>query len=144
MPNPGLFTASVSCPDPGGGYTIDGPAATRLDGRIHVSATIAQMPRFLGELPSFHPSEPITTLKPDETVVFDIQSVDGSGQAGESYQIRVVTPEAPCQRVPSGCDEGRSSSVGAGSQPYSLASRVSPWRMLEFEENMTPCCEPPM
>ena len=47
VPSPGPFTASVSCPAPGGGYTIDGRAAAVLDRRIRVSATVDETPRYL-------------------------------------------------------------------------------------------------
>ena len=96
VPNPGLFTASVSCPPEGGGYTIAGRAPVLMQGRIRITVTIAGESRFLGEIPSFHSIDPVVGVAPSQGVRFDIQSVDPSGQAGESYPIDVVTPEAPC------------------------------------------------
>ncbi len=96
-PNPNLFTAGVSCPVPGGDFTIEGRAAMLWTERIRVSATVeGGEPQFLGELSSFQALEPITGLASNQTVRFDIESVDRTGETLASYDIDVVTPQAPC------------------------------------------------
>lgn len=95
-PPPAYFSAQVECLTPGGGYTVKGHAGMLTNQRIRVTATIGGAPLYLGEFSTFQRVPPIPGQAPSSSVGFDIQSVDLSGQAGETYRVDVVMPDAPC------------------------------------------------
>jgi hypothetical protein len=95
-PTPGFLRVSIDCPVPGGGYELDSRVPASAPGSVRVSATIAGVPRYLGEIPRFTHAPAITGVGPGATTGFDVQSVDDAGQGGASYHLDIVTPTVPC------------------------------------------------
>lgn len=95
VPGYGALRVEVVCAA-GGGFELIGHVQAVHDGRVRISATVADEGRYLGEYTSLQRTPTIAVGSVDTVTGFAVQRVDRAGRGGDVSEFEVRTPADPC------------------------------------------------